>query len=499
MTSRTLRRRLHHGDVGGKNHEHFETSGLEGLDEPLLGNYDHDDKHSEGNTLADNWDDERKKENLHWTLLFSQLIAQWAQWLANIVVGSGTLIGRLFPFHSTTRNGQTMKLIQPSLSPLQEERLRNLQRRLQVPFDGSLVEHQDALQQLWRLAYPDRELPSLKSELWKEMGWQGSDPSTDFRQVKKILALDTFSPTVCDSGLFDGTIQHLKLNLLRVTVDVLINERGTTHPGYVMCPFVSSCEVLPLGYDTSSKGSGVLVNGPFVTSQGGTDANLDPNLGLARRLGLALCVSHGGCTHESTMRWDESASAHEPPCCDPSNESLPQEDLVRSCACLRADRCVGHHMIDLWSKSQLVIHVAQSDVHTCHVLISNVVSLAWWDAFQSLLHKRDGTRAEWEYPFAVAGINLSFMLVQMLDLQSGKPTTMAGIRFLELLSEDEMAFDNLYCVAFQMMDAQWLAKRASYMEFNDVLKSTRTQLERELALEDVFSVRDLPAYNLLKR
>ena len=43
---------------------------------------------------------------------------------------------------------------------------------------------------------------------------------------------------------------------------------------------------------------------------------------------------------------------------------------------------------------------------------------------------------------------------------------MAGIRFLELLQEDEMAFDNLYCVAFQMMDAQWLAKRASYMEFN---------------------------------
>ena len=42
---------------------------------------------------------------------------------------------------------------------------------------------QDALKQLWRLAYPDRELPSLKSELWKDMGWQGSDPSTDFRYV----------------------------------------------------------------------------------------------------------------------------------------------------------------------------------------------------------------------------------------------------------------------------------------------------------------------------
>ncbi|GLT36481.1 hypothetical protein SLA2020_108550 [Shorea laevis] len=43
------------------------------------------------------------------------------------------------------------------------------------------MEHQDALKQLWRLAYPNRELPSLTSELWKDMGWQDSDPSTDFR------------------------------------------------------------------------------------------------------------------------------------------------------------------------------------------------------------------------------------------------------------------------------------------------------------------------------
>ncbi|RXH75220.1 hypothetical protein DVH24_029941 [Malus domestica] len=41
------------------------------------------------------------------------------------------------------------------------------------------------------------------------------------------------------------------------------------------------------------------------------------------------------------------------------------------------------------------------------------------ESFQRLLHKQDGTRAEWEYPFAVAGINISFVLAQMLDLQSG--------------------------------------------------------------------------------
>ncbi|KAK6151393.1 hypothetical protein DH2020_014028 [Rehmannia glutinosa] len=133
--------------------------------------------------------------------------------------------------------------------------------------------------------------------------------------------------------------------------------------------------------------------------------------------------------------------------------------------------------------------------------LGNLKSLVF-EAFQNLLHKRDGDRSEWEYLFAVAGVNISFMLVQMLDLQSGaggfvilfrnsldfsvelplssylrlislldvkqnwNPNTLAGHRFLELLSQDEMAFDNLFCVAFKMLDAQWLAKRASYMEFN---------------------------------
>lgn len=48
----------------------------------------------------------------------------------------------------------------------------------------------------------------------------------------------------------------------------------------------------------------------------------------------------------------------------------------------------------------------------------------------------------------------------------GLPTSLSGIRFLEFLSIDESAFDELYCVAFKLMDIQWLARRASYMEFN---------------------------------
>lgn len=40
-------------------------------------------------------------------------------------------------------------------------------------------------------------------------------------------------------------------------------------------------------------------------------------------------------------------------------------------------------------------------------------------SFQDLLLKQDGDRAMWEYPFAVAGVNITFMLIQMLDLEAG--------------------------------------------------------------------------------
>lgn len=39
MTSRTMRRRLHHGDVDGKKHEHLVSADSDDLDEPLLDDY----------------------------------------------------------------------------------------------------------------------------------------------------------------------------------------------------------------------------------------------------------------------------------------------------------------------------------------------------------------------------------------------------------------------------------------------------------------------------
>ncbi|CAN8243774.1 unnamed protein product [Cochlearia groenlandica] len=118
-------------------------------------------------------------------------------------------------------------------------------------------------------------------------------------------------------------------------------------------------------------------------------------------------------------------------------------------------------------------------------------------SFQRLLKKQGGKRAAWEYPFAVAGVNITFMIIQMLDLEASKPRTFVRSVFLQMLSENEWAFDLLYCVAFTLMDKQWLDKNATYMEFNDVLRCTRMQLERELMMDDVFRIEDMPSFSLL--
>ncbi|KAJ6817068.1 ELMO domain-containing protein A [Iris pallida] len=230
------------------------------------------------------------------------------------MVGPRSWLGGLFYRSGNKRE----RIIDYSLTPVQEQRLLRLKERLNVPFDETRPDHQEALRALWHAAFPETELTGLVSEQWKDMGWQGPNPSTDFRG----------------------------------------------------CGFIS----------------------------------LENLLFFAR-------------TYPAS--------------------------------------------------------------------------------FQRILFKQEGMRAAWEYPFAVAGINVTFMLTQMLDLYSEKPKSLPGANFIRVLSEDESSFDVLYCIAFQMMDAQWLAMRASYLQFNEVLQATRIQLERELCLEDLHRIQDLPAYNLL--
>ncbi|XP_062204303.1 uncharacterized protein LOC133906423 isoform X2 [Phragmites australis] len=319
MASKAIKRRPCSADTDKTSEKYMETTMPDSITEPLLVDTQEDkSKRYEATTRSEFWDGKRQ-ECLRWAHLLSTFIAQSARKIVIVISEFGSLLARLFSCSSASQSSQNGQ-IPVNLSPLQEQRLRLLRQRLDVPYDCSSVKHQDALKELWRLAYPNRQPPPLKSDLWKEMGWQNSDPATDFRA------------------------------------------------------------------------------GGFM------------------------------------------------------------------------------------SLENLVYFARQ-----------------YPDSFHRLLHKVDGKRAEWEYPFAVAGVNISYMLVQMLDLQSGKLSTKAGVRFVQQLEDDDTAFDNLFCVAFQMLDAQWLARRASYMEFNEVVKSTRVQLEQELTLGGICSIQNMPSFSMLRR
>jgi hypothetical protein len=99
---------------------------------------------------------------------------------AEVVAGSAAWLGRgLSCVCVQGRDGDP----RPSfdLTPAQEECLQRLQSRIDVAYDSSIPQHQEALKDLWKLAFPEEELHGIVSDQWKEMGWQGKDPSTDFR------------------------------------------------------------------------------------------------------------------------------------------------------------------------------------------------------------------------------------------------------------------------------------------------------------------------------
>ena len=119
-------------------------------------------------------------------------------------------------------------------------------------------------------------------------------------------------------------------------------------------------------------------------------------------------------------------------------------------------------------------------------------------AFQRLCFKMQGKRSDWEYPFGAAGVNITFMLTKVLELNPKTanhtsssfdfdfaPVTPAGRAFLGLLdSEDELyekAFEELFCAVFELLDRVWLEEKADYMQFPTVMKKTEERLTKTMA------------------
>ena len=63
----------------------------------------------------------------------------------------------------------------------QQLRLDQYDKLRKELYDKNNHQHEELLMRLWRAVFPDETLQSRVSEQWKQMGFQGTDPATDFR------------------------------------------------------------------------------------------------------------------------------------------------------------------------------------------------------------------------------------------------------------------------------------------------------------------------------
>jgi len=63
----------------------------------------------------------------------------------------------------------------------QRNRLKALLQLREIPYQRENKEHEDLLMRFWKAVFPNTILESRVSEQWKLIGFQGTDPATDFR------------------------------------------------------------------------------------------------------------------------------------------------------------------------------------------------------------------------------------------------------------------------------------------------------------------------------
>jgi len=75
-------------------------------------------------------------------------------------------------------------------------------------FDPANREHVALLERLWQVILPEEKTPGQVSEQWKRLGFQGKDPSTDFRGMGLLGLLnlvyfaENYSRVVQLQGIF---------------------------------------------------------------------------------------------------------------------------------------------------------------------------------------------------------------------------------------------------------------------------------------------------------
>lgn len=113
--------------------------------------------------------------------------------------------------------------------------------------------------------------------------------------------------------------------------------------------------------------------------------------------------------------------------------------------------------------------------------LNNLVYFAekYTETFRAIV-KRNVDRGSRDYPAAVAGINITQTLFEMLNVN--KPINFNGppLPIFRILFDHPFAFEEMYCTIFQVLDRTWDEMNASYMEFPKVIAAVKRQISDSL-------------------
>ncbi|KAH1226396.1 ELMO domain-containing protein A [Glycine max] len=307
------------------------------------------------------------------------------------------------------------------LTPAQEECLQRLQNRIDIPCDGSIPEHQDALRALWSAAFPKEELHGLISEQWKDMGWKGKDPSIDFRYAHSpfymfFLRL-LYAQQVNLVFLYQSSDKLLSVHLANLFISLSFFSPELA----VLFTFQPApSPLMAISFDIGPASSAM---------------SFPLSLSITRRSGIGQCVVllpslPVGCLFPGRPLGTFSTWRTSLPAMDLAARSLGDEplDLVNGVSKSLSSDTISSDDPEELRRCQTCVPSALEvlpDTFFAFLLDPNSPR----KPFQDLLRKHEGDLSVWEYSFVVVGVNITFMLIQMLDLEA----------------ENDSAFDFLYC------------------------------------------------------
>mmetsp|Transcript_11092 Transcript_11092/g.26932 ORF Transcript_11092/g.26932 Transcript_11092/m.26932 type:complete len:341 (+) Transcript_11092:144-1166(+) len=105
---------------------------------------------------------------------------------------------------------------------------------------------------------------------------------------------------------------------------------------------------------------------------------------------------------------------------------------------------------------------------------------AYPDRYQAMMTRTHGKSAEESYPFACAGINVTFLLISYTNKSNDPDLEAVRASIARLLERRPDSFLDLFVVCMLSLDQEWVRQNGTYMRFPMIMQSIKDRSKASL-------------------